>query len=124
VVGLLTQCEHSFETVGAELTSREEKYAAVLERTFEKRADSEVASVGAHEIRECTTVSRHHAYDLIDAVGTTLVGCEVRESDAVNYRNASSIERAGRRLCCRPESQATRAYFGLISIRRGNCCTN
>ena len=73
----------ALETVGAEMTSKEEKYAAVLELAFAKHSDSETVSVGPHEIRECTDVSRRYAYDMIDAMGTSLVGCEVRESDMV-----------------------------------------
>ena len=69
--------------VNAELTSKEEKYAAVLEFAFEKDAESGSVSVGPHEIRECADVSRRYAYELIDAMGRSLSGCEVRESDVV-----------------------------------------
>lgn len=73
----------AFATVGTEMNSKEEKYAAVLELAFEKCGDSETVSVGPHEIRNCTGVSRRYAYDLIDAMGTSLPGCEVRESEVV-----------------------------------------
>jgi hypothetical protein len=70
-------------TVGADMDSKEEKYAAVLKLALEKCGDSETVSVGPHEIRNCTGVSRRYAYDLIDAMGTSLPVCEVRESDVV-----------------------------------------
>ncbi|WP_318568839.1 restriction endonuclease [Salinigranum marinum] len=70
-------------TVGAEMNSKEEKYATVLELAFGKCGDSETVSVGPHEIRECTSVSRRYAYELIDDMGTSLPGCTVRESDVV-----------------------------------------
>ncbi|WP_142859548.1 restriction endonuclease [Salinigranum halophilum] len=73
----------ALETVSAEMTSKEEKYAVVLELAFAKHTDSETVSVGPHEIRECTDVSRRYAYDMIDAMGTSIVGCEVRDSDVV-----------------------------------------
>jgi hypothetical protein len=70
-------------SVGGEVTSKEEKYAAVLEFALEKAEESETVSIGPHDIRECTNVSRRYAYDMIDAMGTSLPGCEVRESDVV-----------------------------------------
>jgi len=73
----------ALRAVNAELTSKEEKYAAVLEFALEKDCESGMVSIGPHEIRECTDVSRRYAYDLIDAIGGSLPGCEVRESDVV-----------------------------------------
>ncbi|KAB7519457.1 restriction endonuclease [Halosegnis rubeus] len=93
LVSQLTALEETVETletrvdalgaVSDELTSKEEKYAAVLELAFEKDGESDTISVGPHEIRECTGVSRRYAYDLIDAMGSSVSGCEVRDSAVV-----------------------------------------
>jgi hypothetical protein len=92
-VSQLTALEETVETLGTrrdslgavsdELTSKEEKYSAVPELGFAKDSGGSTVAIGPHEIRECTDVLRRYSYGLIDAMGSSLSGCEVRDSDVV-----------------------------------------
>jgi hypothetical protein len=80
----------ALDEVRTEMTSKEEKFATVLAFALDNRGDRTTVSVTPHEIRECTGVSRRYAYDLIDAMGSSLSGCAVRESDVVETITGST----------------------------------
>ena len=75
--------------IGAERTSKEEKIAAVLAFAFNKRGSESKVSVTPDEVRGCTGVSRRYAYDLVEAIGSSVNGCRVREAEVVQTSTGS-----------------------------------
>jgi hypothetical protein len=79
----------AFGDVGTESTSKDEKFAAVLAFAFNKRGDGPKVAVTPEEIRGCTGVSRRYAYELVEAMGESVAGCRVRESEIVQTARGS-----------------------------------
>ncbi|WP_162562486.1 hypothetical protein [Salinigranum rubrum] len=75
--------------IGTGRTSKEEKFAAVLAFAFNKRGDGSKVTVTPEEIRGCTGVSRRYAYELVEAMGESVTGCRVRESEVVQTAKGS-----------------------------------
>lgn len=82
--------------VGTEATTKEEKFAAVLAFAMNKRNGSSKVAVSPQEVKGCTGVSRRYAYDLIDAMGASIDGVEVREARTVP--TGTGPERQGKAL--------------------------
>lgn len=67
-----------FGEIGAERSSKEEKYAAVLTFAANKRTANGKVAVSPREIKGCIGVSRRYAYDLLEAMAEDLEGVRVR----------------------------------------------
>ncbi len=75
--------------LGEERTSKEEKIATVLMFAFNKGDGESKVSVTPQEIRGCTGVSRRYAYDLVEEIGSSVTGCQIREAETVRTSTGS-----------------------------------
>jgi hypothetical protein len=87
--------------VGAEATTKEQKFAAVLAFAFNKRDGQSKVSVTPGEIRGCTGVSRRYAYELVEAIGEEVAGCRVREAETVQTGSGSKRKPKALLVDCR-----------------------
>ena len=69
--------------VGADRSTKAEKYTAVLRFAANKRMANGKVAVSPVEIKGCTGVSRRYAYDLVEAMADDLDGVAVREAQEV-----------------------------------------
>lgn len=104
-VGALEDRVAALGDVGAEPSTKEEKYAAVLAFAANKQGSDGKVAVTPAEIRGCTGVSRRYAYDLVDSMADDIEGTRGRAPTTV--QTGSGVEQKQKALLV----DCTRVHF-------------